>query len=51
MALKLLVIDSLSSVLTNLLRMGDGAGHATMMHVSRELRQIASDYDIAVLVR
>ncbi|KAF9090491.1 hypothetical protein BGX29_011440 [Mortierella sp. GBA35] len=47
---KLFVIDSLSAVLTNLLRMGDGVGHATMMHLSRELRQIASDYDLVVLV-
>jgi hypothetical protein len=47
---RVLVIDSLSTVLTNLLRVGDGVGHATMMHLSRELRQIASDFDLVVLV-
>ncbi|KAF9153595.1 DNA repair protein rad51d [Linnemannia schmuckeri] len=47
---RLLVVDSLSAVLTNLLRMGDGVGHATMMHLSRELRQVASDFDLVVLV-
>ncbi|KAG9069384.1 DNA repair protein rad51d [Linnemannia hyalina] len=47
---RLFVVDSLSAVLTNLLRMGDGVGHATMMHLSRELRQVASDFDLVVLV-
>ncbi|KAH7047707.1 hypothetical protein BKA57DRAFT_44020 [Linnemannia elongata] len=48
---RLFVVDSLSEVLTNLLRIGDGVGHATMMHLSRELRQVASDFDLVVLVR
>ncbi|KAF9904708.1 DNA repair protein rad51d [Linnemannia zychae] len=47
---RVLVIDSLSTVLASLLRMGDGVGHATMMHLSRELRQVASDFDLVVLV-
>lgn len=47
---RIFVVDSLSTVLTNLLRMGDGVGHATMMHLSRELRQVASDFDLVVLV-
>ncbi|KAF8933842.1 hypothetical protein BGZ47_010684 [Haplosporangium gracile] len=47
---RLLVVDSLSAVLTSLLRIGDGVGHATMMHLSRELRQVASDFDLVVLV-
>ena len=47
---RLFVVDSLSAVLTSLLRMGDGVGHATMMHLSRELRQVASDFDLVVLV-
>ncbi|KAF9134521.1 hypothetical protein BGW39_006786 [Mortierella sp. 14UC] len=47
---RVLVIDSLGTVLTSLLRMGDGVGHATMMHLSRELRQVASDFDLVVLV-
>ncbi|KAK3845422.1 MAG: P-loop containing nucleoside triphosphate hydrolase protein [Linnemannia gamsii] len=47
---RVFVIDSLSAVLSSLLRMGDGVGHATMMHLSRELRQVASDFDLVVLV-
>jgi hypothetical protein len=47
---RLFVVDSLSAVLTSLLRMGDGVGHATMMHLSRELRQVASDFGLVVLV-
>ncbi|KAG0207600.1 hypothetical protein BGX28_001191 [Mortierella sp. GBA30] len=47
---RLVVIDSLSTVLTELLRGTDGAGHATMMHTSRELRELASDFNLAVLV-
>ncbi|KAF9967949.1 hypothetical protein BGZ70_007583 [Mortierella alpina] len=47
---RILVIDSLSTVLTEVLRGTDGAGHATMMHTSRELRQLASDFSLVTLV-
>ncbi|KAG0308100.1 DNA repair protein rad51d [Dissophora globulifera] len=47
---QLIVIDSLTTVLTGLLHGTDGAGHATMMHTARELRGLARDFNIAVLV-
>ncbi|KAG0321503.1 DNA repair protein rad51d [Dissophora globulifera] len=47
---QLIVIDSLTTVLTGLLHGTDGAGHATMMHTSRELRGLARDFNIAVLM-
>ncbi|KAF9358398.1 DNA repair protein rad51d [Mortierella sp. AD094] len=47
---RLVVIDSMSSVLTGLLRGTDGAGHATMIHSSRELGRLAVDFGLVVLV-
>ncbi|KAF9288346.1 hypothetical protein BGZ68_000388, partial [Mortierella alpina] len=47
---RVLIIDSLSAVLTDVLRGTDGTGHATMMHTSRELRRLASDFNLATLV-
>ncbi|KAF9947954.1 hypothetical protein BGZ72_010112 [Mortierella alpina] len=47
---RVLVIDSLSTVLTEVLWGTDGAGHATMMHTSKELRRLASDFNLVTLV-
>ncbi|KAG0003524.1 hypothetical protein BGZ65_001625 [Modicella reniformis] len=47
---RIVVVDSLTPVLTGLLRGTDGVGHATMMHTARELRRLASDFNIVVLV-
>ncbi|KAF8933743.1 DNA repair protein rad51d [Dissophora ornata] len=49
-AARLIVIDSLTTVLTGLLRGTDGVGHATMMHTARELRRLALDFDVTLMV-
>ncbi|KAG0037093.1 hypothetical protein BGZ82_003162 [Podila clonocystis] len=46
----LVVIDPLSAILTNLLWANDGAGPATIMHTSRQLRVLAQDLNVAVLL-
>ncbi|KAI8346836.1 P-loop containing nucleoside triphosphate hydrolase protein [Mortierella sp. GBAus27b] len=46
---RIIILDSLSAVLTGLLRGTDGAGHATMMHAAREFRRLALDFNIVVL--
>ncbi|KAG0261359.1 hypothetical protein BG011_001072 [Mortierella polycephala] len=47
---RLLVIDSLFAVLTGVVRGTDVVGRATMMHASRELRQLASDFNLVILI-
>ncbi|KAI7817098.1 P-loop containing nucleoside triphosphate hydrolase protein [Gamsiella multidivaricata] len=47
---RLVIIDSLTKVLTGLLRGVDGVGHATMIHTARELRRLASDFGLVLLV-
>ncbi|KAK3810773.1 MAG: P-loop containing nucleoside triphosphate hydrolase protein [Benniella sp.] len=47
---RIVVIDSLTAVFTGLLRGTDGVGHATMMHTARELRRLALDFNVVVLV-
>ncbi|KAF9993086.1 hypothetical protein BGZ79_002314 [Entomortierella chlamydospora] len=47
---RLVVVDSMSTVLTGLLRGTDGAGHATMIHSARELGLLAVDFGLVVLV-
>ncbi|KAI9236631.1 MAG: P-loop containing nucleoside triphosphate hydrolase protein [Podila humilis] len=44
------VIDPLSAILTNLLWAPDGAGPATIMHTSRQLRVLAHDLSVAVVI-
>ncbi|KAF9392857.1 hypothetical protein CPB97_008448 [Podila verticillata] len=46
----LVVIDPLSAILTNLLWASDGAGPATIMHTSRQLRVLAHDLNVAVVI-
>ncbi|KAF9426455.1 hypothetical protein BGZ94_006500 [Podila epigama] len=46
----LVVVDSLSTILIDLLWAADGAGPATVMHISRQLRSLAQERNVAVLV-
>ncbi|KAF9580602.1 DNA repair protein rad51d [Lunasporangiospora selenospora] len=47
---QLVVIDPISELLTGILRIPDGIGHATMMHAMRRLRSIAQEFNTTVLV-
>ncbi|ORZ12929.1 P-loop containing nucleoside triphosphate hydrolase protein [Lobosporangium transversale] len=49
-SIRLIVIDSMSEVLTKLMQNDNNTGYATMMHLSRELRRIAIDFNLTVLV-
>ncbi|KAG0346417.1 DNA repair protein rad51d [Podila humilis] len=46
----LIVVDSLSTVLTDHLWATDGSGHALVMQISRQLRALAQDLNLVVLV-